>query len=446
MLRLFLRAVGLLLMGVFLVGNALAQQSQKPEKKQGAPEGQVCVDCHREVTPKIVSDWQLSKHSQNEVNCTSCHGDQHTSKDDAAKAHLVLPETCASCHETQVDQFKSGKHSKAWSSMYYMPTLHWQPMAQIEGMKGCGGCHRLGIKTEAEVKDLVAKGSKFGVSSCDTCHTRHIFSVQEAKSPQACQTCHMGVDHPQWEMYSTSKHGTRFLLRQAKVLPEEAAAPSCQTCHMQEGDHGVRTSWGYLAVRLPMPDDQLWAAERTTILQGLGLLDASGKPTPRFGQINSADVIRQTQADWQRERDKISRVCGDCHSPEFARLELAKGDQMIREADRLMAEALQLVGNLYKSGILKKPENYASPFPDLLTFHDAPTVLEQRLFKMFLEHRMRTFQGAFHSNPTYSFWYGWSEMQLDLAEIKEKAIELEKESGKGHEKVTKPELKTPKKK
>ncbi len=39
---------------------------------------------------------------------------------------------------------------------------------------------------------------------------------------------------------------------------------------------------------------------------------------------------------------------------------------------------------------------------------------------MFLEHRMRTFQGTFHANPDYSFWYGWSEMQRDLTEIKEK--------------------------
>jgi hypothetical protein len=37
---------------------------------------------------------------------------------------------------------------------------------------------------------------------------------------------------------------------------------------------------------------------------------------------------------------------------------------------------------------------------------------------------MRTFQGTFHSNPDYALWYGWSEMQMDLAEIKETAKEL----------------------
>jgi hydroxylamine dehydrogenase len=79
---------------------------------------------------------------------------------------------------------------------------------------------------------------------------------------------------------------------------------------------------------------------------------------------------------------------------------------------------------LYKDGALAKPKSYAYPFPDLLTFHDAPTVIEQKLFVMFLEHRMRSFQGAFHANPDYTFWYGWSEMQRDLTEIKGLAKEL----------------------
>ena len=37
---------------------------------------------------------------------------------------------------------------------------------------------------------------------------------------------------------------------------------------------------------------------------------------------------------------------------------------------------------------------------------------------MFLEHRMRAFQGRFHANPDYALWYGWSEMTRDLTEIK----------------------------
>jgi cytochrome c553 len=234
----------------------------------------------------------------------------------------------------------------------------------------------------------------------------------------------MGIDHPQWEMYSSSKHGVRYLLKQNKTLPENVAAPTCQTCHMQEGSHANRTAWGFLAVRLPMPEDKQWAADRATVLQGLGVLDPDGKPTPRLEVVKAADVVRLTQEDWQKERDKMVKTCNQCHSVNFAKTELLKGDMMIKEADRLMAEAIRIIADLYKDGIIPKSKNYAYAFPDLLTFHDAPTVIEQKLFKMFLEHRMRTFQGTFHANPDYALWYGWSEMQQDLTEIKERAKQL----------------------
>jgi hydroxylamine dehydrogenase len=385
---------------------------------------QVCVECHKKVTPNIVSDWQLSKHNKNKIDCSECHGNQHKSAQDVAKAKIPTPDTCANCHEPKVKQFKAGKHAAAWAAMKAMPTAHWQPMALMEGMKGCGGCHKIGLKTEGEIKELKKSGPGFGLASCDACHTRHTFSVQEAKQPQACQTCHMGFDHPQWEMYSGSKHGVRYLLKQNKTLPPTVAAPTCQTCHMQGGNHAVRTAWGFLAVRLPMPDDKQWTADRATLLQGLGVLDPEGKPTGRLDVVKAADVARLTQEDWQKERDKMIKTCNRCHSINFAKGELAKGDQMIKESDRLMAEAILAVAGLYKDGILPKPKNYAYPFPDLLTFHDAPTVIEQKLFVMFLEHRMRAFQGTFHANPDYALWYGWSEMQRDLTEIKEMAAEM----------------------
>jgi hypothetical protein len=242
----------------------------------------------------------------------------------------------------------------------------------------------------------------------------------------------MGFDHPQWEMYSASKHGVRYLLKQNKTLPETVAAPTCQTCHMQDGNHAVRTAWGFLAVRLPMPEDKQWAQDRATILQALGVLDPNGKPTARLDVVKAADLARLTQEDWQKERDKMVKTCNQCHSVNFAKTELEKGDQMIREADHLMAEAIRTVAALYKDGILARPETYAYAFPDLLAFHDAPTTIEQKLFVMFLEHRMRTFQGTFHANPDYAFWYGWSKMQRDLTEIKTTAEELREKQRRQH--------------
>ena len=397
---------------------------------QAASAAPQCIDCHSKITPNIVSDWKLSKHSHAEVTCVACHGDQHTSASDVSKVKLPTPETCATCHQAQVDQFKKGKHSMAWAAMKAMPTIHWQPMAMIEGEKGCGGCHKIGLKTEAEIADLRRQGSEFGAAACDSCHTRHTFSADEARQPQACESCHMGFDHPQWEMYSSSKHGVRHELKNLKVLPADAAAPTCQTCHMQEGNHEVRTAWGFLAVRLPLPEDKQWASDRATILEALGVLDPSGKPTALVETVKAADLARLTQEDWQRERDKMLKTCNQCHAGNFAKQQLQQGDDMIRNADHLMAEAIQVVAGLYKDGTLQKPKNYSYAFPNLLTFHDAPTVVEQKLFVMYLEHRMRTFQGTFHASPDYAMWYGWSEMQRDLTEIRELAENMRQKSAK----------------
>jgi hypothetical protein len=385
-----------------------------------------CVSCHLEVTPRIVSDWMLSKHSKNLVTCSVCHGITHMSKDDVDLVWPIKPNWCGKCHESRWNQFKAGKHALAWSAMKAMPTAHWQPMALVEGMKGCGGCHKIGIKSEEEIFDLGKKGVGFGYASCDACHTRHTFTVKEARQPQACQTCHMGFDHPQWEMYSSSKHGVRFLLKQQGFLPENAAAPTCQTCHMQDGNHEVRTAWGFMALRLPMPNDKKWAKARKTIMKALGQLDLDGNRTARFHSAKAIDLMRLTQQNWQKERDKMIKTCNQCHSINFVKRELQKGDEMIREADLLLAEAIQIVADLYKDHILQKPESYAYPFPDLLTINDAPTVIEQRLFEMFKGYRMRTFQGTFHANPDYAFWYGWSEMRKGFTEIKSLAESLQK--------------------
>jgi len=181
-----------------------------------------------------------------------------------------------------------------------------------------------------------------------------------------------------------------------------------------------------MAVRLPMPQDKKWAEARTTVLKAMGVLDPEGNPTPRLEAIKAIDMVRLTQEAWQKERDKMVKACSTCHSITFARGELEKGDKMIREADLVMAEAILTVADLYKEGILQKPKNYAYPFPDLLSIHDSPTLIEQKLYIMFMEQRMRTFQGAFHANPDYTLWYGWSPMQTSLLEIKSMAEELRK--------------------
>jgi hypothetical protein len=99
---------------------------------------------------------------------------------------------------------------------------------------------------------------------------------------------------------------------------------------------------------------------------------------------------------------------------------------MIQKADRLLAEAIQIVAGLYKDGIIKKSDNYAFAYPDLLYFMqtgggdiDKLSYIDQVLLQMYLKHRMRAFQAFFHVNPDYAYWYGWSMMIKDLGKIKE---------------------------
>jgi hypothetical protein len=116
-------------------------------------------------------------------------------------------------------------------------------------------------------------------------------------------------------------------------------------------------------------------------------------------------------------------VCSNCHSRSFAKEQLDAGDQIIRQADALMAEAIMVVNGLYEDGILEKPEGWDFA-PDLLQFYEAKSSVEQELYVMFLEYRMRAFQGAFHMNPDYMHWYGWAAMKEALARIKDDAEKM----------------------
>lgn len=373
-----------------------------------------CIGCHKEVTPGIVEQFKEGKMGKS-LDCSTCHGSDHTTADDAADVQMPTPETCAGCHKDQYVQFSEGKHFLAWIAMEAMPMLNHQPEPiRSEGFKGCSGCHKIGIKPVEEPQ----KEFHYGTGSCDSCHTRHTFSVAEARDPRACQTCHMGFDHPQWEMWSTSKHGTIWQIEGT----DSNRAPICQTCHMPDGNHNVMTAWGFLAVRLPEEDEE-WLNDRVIILKALGVLDSEGNPTGRLDVVKAGKVARLTKEEFDEQRERMLKVCSSCHSPSFAKAQLDAGDQIIREADAVLAEAIRIINGLYADGILQKPEGWIFA-PDLLQFYEARSSVEQELYLMFMEYRMRAFQGAFHGNPDYMHWYGWAPLKESLARIKEEAEKM----------------------
>jgi hypothetical protein len=392
---------------IFLIGSIAFARNQRSD----------CVECHRKVTPGIVQQHLQGKMAKAGVDCSECHGPEHNKMDDAKLAGMPTPETCAGCHKKQVDQFKDGKHNLAWIVSGTMPMIIHQSTAVAgEGYEGCSNCHKIGVKPDAERAEI-----RYGNAQCDSCHTRHSFRKSEAQDPRACQTCHMGFDHPQWEMWSRSKHGTIWQI-EGKWSNR---APTCQTCHMQDGNHNVMTSWGFLALRLP-EDDKEWMKDRVTILQAIGVLDDKGNPTARLDIVKAGKVMRLTKGEFKEKRDKMTAICAKCHGAAYAKGQLDAADKVIKDVDKIMAEAISVVHDLYKGGMLQKPAGWTFA-PDLLQFYEAKSAVEQDLYVMFFEYRMRAFQGAFHMNPDYMHWYGWAPMKETLQKIKDEAIKLRAE-------------------
>lgn len=379
-----------------------------------------CERCHATISPMVAKDFNRGKMAES-MTCAGCHGSAHTGAKDVKKAQLPTIQTCQECHPERVEQYLSGKHALGLVAIQAMPYTHMQPKAFIEGQKGCGGCHTLGLTEPKQRETEGRKYYRYGMD-CQNCHTRHAFSKAEASEPEACMTCHMGFDHAQWEMWSGSKHGVTYLMNRAIDPKNRDRAPKCQTCHMPERNHRAFSAWGFLAVRLP-EDDAEWMRYRTTILKGLGVLDPAGNPTSRLDVVKTGRVARLSKEEFQIERKRFTDVCMRCHSPSFVKENMKNADQMIKEADKIFAEAIEIVAGLYRDGIIKKRPDYPA-YPDLLTFYDVNTKVEQVLYEMFMDHRMKTFQAAFHINYDFSTWYGYAKMKKDLVEIRELAEQM----------------------
>ncbi len=394
---------------ILLLGLSLPSAWSKPSK---------CEECHAKLNPGLVKDFNRGKMAK-KLTCKTCHGGGHMSADDVDKVKLPTISTCKKCHKKQTEQYMSGKHALGLLPVSAFPEFaHKQPTAYIAGQKGCNGCHNLGITDEGARNNEFRKYYKYGMD-CQNCHTRHAFSKAEAQRPEACNSCHTGFDHAQWEMWQHSKHGAAY-----QADPAAHRGPTCQDCHMENGDHKVMTAWGFLALRLPESDAE-WMGYRATILQGLGVLDKDGKPTARLEVVKAANMARLDKKSWDDERARMQAICEKCHSATFARENLKNADLMIKASDQLLAEGINIVKALYEDGIIKKDSNaFTYPYPDLLTFYEVNTPIEEVLYEMFMDFRMKTYQAAFHIMPDYTTWYGLAKMKESLVEMKEMAHQM----------------------
>ncbi len=194
-----------------------------------AAEKNVCLDCHSGMdAPLKVTQAEFSEniHAQKGLNCTSCHGGDATSDDNAMsraagfRGHIdrrQVPELCGGCH------------GDAARMRQYNPSLRTDQLAQY--------------KTSVHGKKLAGGDDKVAV--CTDCHTVH--GIRPASDPRSsvhptnvantCKKCHADADymknynipHDQYAGYTASVH--------YKMLSEgDISAPTCTTCH---GNHGA---------------------------------------------------------------------------------------------------------------------------------------------------------------------------------------------------------------
>jgi cytochrome c553 len=228
----------------------------------------------------------------------------------------------------------------------------------------------------------------------------------------------MGSEHQNWESYLSSAHGQQFLKHGGPDEPGEETYPVCQTCHMNQGEHGVMTAWGGLGLREPGAlDDPDWAEAQSTLLRFLGLLDSDGQPTKRMDRFQRLGVIRSSGTRGQRARAGMLRICLGCHEARFVKKEIESAEEIARQADLITAEAIR-VGRPHFSAQGAEPEADGSG-RDAFTLEDSDNLLGQHIFTMFRKHRKSAWRGAFHMSPERSFWKGLHQLRRDMVRIRD---------------------------
>jgi hydroxylamine dehydrogenase len=310
--------------------SAVASVREIP--KDMTAESSKCIACHKKQTPSIVQQWGVSKHHGANVGCYECH--QADEGDPDAFTHnsmlisiIVSPKDCANCHESAVTEMTESHHAKAGRILGSLDNLLAEVVEGNNGLvtpgfpegnsaaavNGCWQCHGSQVKVLDDGSLDPATWPNTGIGrinpdgtegACSACHSRHAFSIEQARNPENCGKCHMGPDHPQIEIYEESKHGIAFHANKEKMNLDSSkwvvgedydAAPTCATCHMSATrkqpvthDVGARISWNNrpaVSIRPEISDAKM------------GLASAS--------------------IDWETRRDNMKDVCSACHSDSY---------------------------------------------------------------------------------------------------------------------------------
>jgi hydroxylamine dehydrogenase len=389
--------------------------------------GKNCITCHRDVAPGIVNDWKNSRHAHVGVSCVDCHAvdadsptailhedvfdmdDYDTSllNRDLHISVLVPPSTCARCHAAEHEQFANSGHFRAYHQIIPKDNLH--ALIQVhEGRNipelmnapdetGCMQCHGTEIKLDDDGRPTPETWPNAGMGNiypngstgnCSACHTRHTFSIAEARKPFACASCHLGPDHPNIEIFENSKHGHIYNTQgdewdwdtaPGAWEPGDYRAPTCATCHMS----GI----GELQTTHNVSERLYWNAW-----------------AKRSEVRNSTDVMSPLLGNGPKGREKMKEVCESCHSSLHTDGFFAQADKAVKLYNvGYYDPAKKMLDELAAKGLLKD-----NPWTDefQITF-----------YHLWHHEGRRARQGALMGAPDYAHWHGFFELQQDLYKL-----------------------------
>jgi hydroxylamine dehydrogenase len=428
-------SVPILTLAVCVVFGSLAADAQtanEPKEKEfrivrSMPkEAIACIECHKKENPGIFADWANSRHANANITCYDCHRAEATDKD-VSKEHYkqyeggdtkygtseykvpvaaaVSPKDCSRCHPDEAKQYDQSKHANTLEIIWKIdPWLNKGMNSKWERASGCFQCHGTILKMK-EGKLLPVTWPNVGVGrinldgsrgSCTSCHTRHRFSVMEARKPEACGQCHMGPDHPQIEIYMESKHGGIYTAfgdtYNWNAAPGtwtpgvDYRGPTCASCHMSGAgsvltSHDVteRLSWELQAPLTVRPQDF--------------------KPFP-------------AKTNWKVERDKMKEICGQCHGKVWVDGHYIKLDKVVHDYNEVYFKpAKKKLDELYAEGILDKRR----------FFDQRPEV---EFYELWHHEGRRARMGASMMAPDYTWWHGFYECKKRFVNFMEEANDL----------------------
>ncbi|MBC7356188.1 MAG: cytochrome c3 family protein [Desulfomicrobiaceae bacterium] len=409
-------AVVVCFLGVCVAVPALAQNLPKMKEfriERGmSEEAKACLNCHKEENPGLFADWAMSRHASANISCLDCHRADPTDPDVNQEhfkqyersdtkwgrpeykvpiATAVTPKDCSRCHPDEVQQYSRSKHAKTNIIVWKIdPWMKLGMNNDIERQSGCLTCHGTVLKVDAKGRLDSATWPNVGVGrvnldgslgSCTSCHTRHRFSVAEARRPQACGQCHLGPDHPQIEIYTESKHGAIYDSFGESYNWDAAPGtwtpgvdyrgPTCASCHMSGAGpvmttHDVteRLSWELQAPLTVRPQDFA--------------------PLP-------------AKTEWKAEREKMQAICMQCHTKSWVEDHYTKLDAVVQNYnDVYFKPAKAMLDQLYEKGLISKDK-----------FFDEEPEIE--FYELWHHEGRRARMGSAMMAPDYAWWHGFYE-------------------------------------